>query len=120
MNDEDLIERNKEIVHLYVQHRLTLGEVGARFHLSRDQVGMILEKAGVSRRSRSAHRLTPQELAQRNQEIVRLYAEDGLTLREAGGRLGVSERQAWRVLETAGVSRRKPGTRRAPPQHLSP
>jgi DNA-directed RNA polymerase specialized sigma subunit len=114
MNGEDLIERNKEIVHLYVQHRLTLREVGARFQLSRDQVADILRRAGVGRRTRSVHRLTPQELAQRNQEIVRLYVEDGLTLREVGGRLGVSERQVSRVLEATGVSRRKAGTRSGP------
>jgi DNA-directed RNA polymerase specialized sigma subunit len=114
MNGEGLIERNQEIVRLYVEERLTLREVGARFHLSHERVRQILERAGVSRRSSSVHRLTPQELAQRNQEIVRLYVEDGLTLREVGERFGVTERQLSWVLKPAGLSRRKPGTRREP------
>ena len=112
MNGKEFIKRNQEIVRSYVEERLTLGEVGERFHISRRQVAEILERAGVSRRSRSAHRLTSQQLAERNQEIVRLYVEDGLTLREAGGRFGVSERQVSRVLETVAVGRRKPGLSR--------
>ncbi len=81
---------NHEIVRLYVEEGLPLDKVGARFGLTRGRVRQILRTCGVSPR-RGSCRLLEEQQTQRNQEIIRLYVEEGLSLKKIGERLGLSD-----------------------------
>jgi DNA-binding CsgD family transcriptional regulator/predicted DNA-binding protein (UPF0251 family) len=99
-------QRNREVVRLYDQEGLTLREVGARVGLSHERVRKILEAADVSRRGGPA-RFPPREQIAITQQALHLYVEDCMTLQQVGARLGLSARTVERMLETAGVHRRR-------------
>ena len=52
-----------------------------------------------------------QHLRKRNEEIVRLYVEEGLTVKDVGGLFGLTYVRVIQVLEEAGVDRRSRGWR---------
>ena len=96
----------QEFARLYVEEGLSLRDVGARFGLSGERVRRVLESAGTIRRSRGG-RHTREQPAERSAETVRLYGEGGLTLAEIAARFGLSSLIVARILEKAGVPRRR-------------
>jgi len=52
-----------------------------------------------------------QHLRKRDEEIVRLYVEEGLTVKDVGGLFGLTYVRVTQVLEEAGVDRRSRGWR---------
>jgi DNA-directed RNA polymerase specialized sigma subunit len=103
-------ERNAEMVRLYAEGDLTLRDIGERFRVTRERVRQIVARAGVHRKAgRKVPREVPEHLKQRNDEIVRLYAE-GLKLKEIANRVGLSLGGLHSVIRTANVHRRRPGT----------
>jgi DNA-directed RNA polymerase specialized sigma subunit len=52
-----------------------------------------------------------QHLGKRDEEIVRLYVEDGLTVKDVGALFGLTYVRVIQVLEAAGVDRRSRGWR---------
>jgi len=107
MGGEHLKERNQEIVRLYVEELLTVAEVGARLRLSPSGVWHILARAGVNRRKPGPRPTT--HLRERNDEIARAYAQEGLTLEGVGRRFGLSPSGVWHILARAGVNGRRGG-----------
>lgn len=103
-----LTERNEEIIRLYVKERLTLREVGGRFGLSRERVRQILERAGVPRRKHSSGRAkpVPTDMWERKAEVIHLYLENGLSLKQTGERFGRSHVAVINLLKAAGIRRR--------------
>ena len=97
---EDMRERTLQIVHLYVDKGLSLREVATCVGLNHGSVLKELERAGISRRRVSGPRLS---LIQRNEEIARLYREEGLTHKEIGARMDVSRRYVYCILKGLGV-----------------
>ncbi len=115
-SEEQLTQRDQQVVRLYVEDCLSLEKIGARFKLDKATVRGILERAGVNRRY-CGSRLPREQLTHRNQEIVRLYVEEGLTLREVGARVGLSGEGVRLILKEAGGPVR--GVRRPiPPEQL--
>jgi len=106
-----LTQRNQEIARLYVEEGLPLGEVAARFRLSGRRVGQILEEAGVHRHSLGWPRWPREHVWERMHEIVRLYAEEGLTLEEIAPTFRLGHARVRQILKSAGVSRRRRGRR---------
>ena len=108
-----LTERNEEIIRLYVKEGLTLREVGGRFGLSRERVRQILERAGVPRRKhrRGRAKPVPTDMWEHVPEVIHLYTENGLSLKEIGERFGRSHVAVINLLEAAGVRRRSGGWR---------
>jgi len=100
---EQRMRRAEEIVRAYVGEGLRLQEIGARFGLHRETVAEILEKAGVRKR---ASQLTRDQRKRRDEEIVRLYVQERLSLREAAARCGLSVSGIRSILERAGVQAR--------------
>jgi DNA-directed RNA polymerase specialized sigma subunit len=107
---EDMRERTLHIVHLYVDKRLSLREVATCVGLNHVTVLKELERAGVSRRRVSGPQLS---LMQRNEEITRLYREEGLTQTEIGGCMDLSPKHVSRILKGLGVSRSQRGSGKA-------
>jgi DNA-binding CsgD family transcriptional regulator len=97
------MRRAEEIVRAYVGEGLRLQEIGARFGLHRETVAEILEKAGVRKR---ASQPTRDQRKRRDEEIVRLYVQERLPLREIGARCGLSVSGIRGILERAGVQAR--------------
>lgn len=108
--------RSREITHAYVQEGLSLQEVGARFGLSRGTVSEILRRAGLGGSLRRRITGGPPHLKGRNDEIARLYAEGGLTLREIGERFNLSSERVRQIGRRAGA---RPRVARVPFEHLS-
>ncbi|UCH86093.1 MAG: helix-turn-helix domain-containing protein [Dehalococcoidia bacterium] len=107
---DDVSERTLQIVHLYLEENLSLKEVATCVGLNPSAVQQTLKNAGVSRRSISGPRLS---LMQRNQEIARLYREEGLTLKEIGARVNLSLDHVHRILKKLGVRRGQRGSKKA-------
>jgi DNA-binding CsgD family transcriptional regulator len=97
------MQRNEEIIRAYLGEGLPLQEIGVRFGFHRETVAKILEKAGVRKR---ASRTTGDLLKQRDGEIIRLYVEERLSLREIVARCGLSVSGIRSILERAGVQAR--------------
>lgn len=97
---DDVRERTLQIVHLYDGENLSIKEVATCVGLNTSTVQQALKSAGVSRRSISGPRLS---LMQRNQEIARLYREEGLTHKEIGARMDLGPHQVYRILKGLGV-----------------
>ena len=77
------------------------------------------DRAGDSGRLDSSLRFNPKaksRLWERQEDIVRLYVGDGLTLREIGDKLGVSRQTVCNILKDAGITAaqkaKKPAKRR--------
>jgi len=100
---EQRMQRAEEIVHAYVGEGVRFREIGARFGLHRETVAEILEKAGV--RKRASHPTRDQQ-TRRDGEIIRLYVEERLSLREIAARCGLSVSGIRGILERAGVQAR--------------
>ncbi len=101
------MERNQEIVRLYVEEGFTLRELGARFGLSHEGVRLILKKAGGP--VRGVRRLIPQgRQLIGSQEIIRLHVEEGLAVRDIRARFGLTGRQVSGILRRAKGSRGRP------------
>ena len=98
-------DRVQELARLYSEGGLTLRQLGGRFDISGERVSHILEEAGVRPR-RIGESVTPEGLARRTVEAVRLYVEERLSLREIATRLGLTHPTVIRTLERAGVRRR--------------
>lgn len=47
-------DRNTSICHLYKEGGLTLGQLGQRFHLSRERIRQIVKRAGLTKDDRTA------------------------------------------------------------------
>jgi len=108
LSPEEEVQRDQEIVRLYVEEGLSLEKAGARLGLTSERVRQKLERRGVSPRNGSC-RLTHEQQARRDQEIVRLYVEEGLSLKKIGARFGLSDFAVRHILERAGVTRRAGG-----------
>ena len=102
----EMQQRAQEFAHLYVEEGLSLREVGACFGVSGERVRQILKRAGVGRRS-SRGRDSRDQPIERSADAVHLYVEGGLTLAEIAARLEVSSLTLARILEKAGVPRRR-------------
>lgn len=114
----DLTQRNQDIARLYLEERLTLGEIGERFDVSQKWVRRILKRLGVSLRRRSRGPPEPEHLRGRNEEIARLYAEGDLTLREIGERFNLSRERVRQIAKRAGVTLRVARRPRVPAERL--
>lgn len=76
----------------------TVYELGDRFGISRQTVGKLLKRRGVTMRRQG---LSPEQI----DEAVRLYA-DGWSLARIGERLGVDHGTVWNRLRERGVRMR--------------
>lgn len=107
MNSEQLRKRDDEILRLYVEEGLSPEGLAARFGLRPSTVHGILRHRGVSLRRLSSG--APPHLKERNDEIARLRAEEGLTLKEIGERFNLGKERVRQVLIRAGVPREVQG-----------
>lgn len=106
----DMWKYKQEIIHLYVDKRLSLKEIGERFGHSHVAVIYLLEAAGVRRRTRNWRSHWPwRDWKQRTKEIVGAYVEDQLSLEEVGARFRLSPTCVREILIRAGVGCRRPG-----------
>jgi DNA-directed RNA polymerase specialized sigma subunit len=106
----DMWKCKQEIIHLYVDKRLSLKEIGERFGHSHVAVIYLLEAAGVRRITRGWRSHWPwRDWKQRTKEIVGAYVEDELSLEEVGARFSLSPTCVREILIRAGVGCRSPG-----------
>jgi DNA-directed RNA polymerase specialized sigma subunit len=102
--------RKQEIARLYLERRWTLKEIGKHFGLSHVAVINVLEGGGIRRRTRGWRSGWPwKDRNELSEEVIGLYVEEGLTVKQVGGRLGLSGACVGRVLMREGVDRRHPG-----------
>ena len=97
--------RNQEMARLYDEEGISLEDVAVRFGLRPSTVSDILRMRRVALR-RQPRRRPPSRFSQRNEEMARLYVDEGLNLREIAARFGVSHERVRQILMTAGVSRK--------------
>jgi len=111
---EERRKRNDEIVRLYTEGRLPAKEVAARFGLTECGVLYILNAAGVRRRSKAWRAVWPwRDANERSKQITAAYAKEGLCLREIAVHFGLSPSTVSRILDEAGVPRRRASGRSA-------
>jgi DNA-binding CsgD family transcriptional regulator len=103
MSGEQLRKRDDEILRLFVEEGLSPEGLAARFGLRPSAVHGILRHRGVSLRRLSSG--APPHHKERNDEMARLRAEEGLTLKEIGERSNLGKERVCKVLIKAGVSR---------------
>jgi len=79
-------ERNESICHLYKEGGLTLGQLGQRFHLSRERIRQIVKRAGLTKEDRTSAVITSTD------EFlgVNIPKEIKLALRKEAQKRGVS------------------------------
>lgn len=107
-HQQELGQRNHEIARLYGEG-LSVPELGARFRLSPSTIATILTRRGVSLKRLSSGALP--HLKERNDEIVRLYEREGLTLRQIGRQFDLSPERVRQLVRRAGVPPRRSGER---------
>ena len=114
----NVTERNDEIARLYAEGDLTLKEIGERFSLSKERVRQIATRAGVPRkkggrtpRGGRRYALVPRDMWKYKQEIIHLYVDKRLSLKEIGERFGRSHVAIIHLLEAADIRRRVRGWR---------
>lgn len=90
----------------------TLKEVAAEIGASKDAVRSALVAAGVELRAPRRRAVSDEDLFD-VVEAVRLYKEDGLTIRQIADQLGASRTRIHRVVVASGVPRRTPKSPRA-------
>lgn len=95
--------------HLYVDRELTAREVAIEFGTSHNRVIRELALAGIARRSRHDRRPRGARAAVTDEALRALYVDQGLSVRELRGVLGVSDEYLRKRLRECGFAKR-PGT----------
>lgn len=94
-----------EVRRLYADEGYTAAEVAARLGCATSTVYHRLARMGVPRRPPVPRR----QINPGTATLRRLYIDDGLSLRQIGGRHGVSPQAVEGWLQSAGIARRAPG-----------
>ena len=94
---------------LYVDRELTVREVAIEFVASHNRVIRELALAGIARRSRHDRRPRGERAAVTDEALRVLYVDQGLSVRELRGVLGVSDEYLRKRLRECGLAKR-PGT----------
>ena len=98
----------EKIRQLYVGEGLSIQEIAARLHCAPESVSKYLRDQGID--LRPAHR--PRSIRIREEDLRRLYADEGLSVRDIAGILECSKDAVYRRLQELEVERR--GKARAP------
>lgn len=91
-NARPTTETKSDIVAYYMSHAVTQQETADHFGLSRNTVQKILSKAGAIEKRKQG----------RKQTVAALRSRKDLSAKEIAEKAGVSVRQVWNILKTAG------------------